>query len=260
MARPELSVVLPVHNEEGNLPRLFEELRAALDALGRTAEIVFVNDGATDGSGALLDEFRAADPRVRVLDHDRNHGLTAALDTGFRAARGDVIAMLDADLQNPPSELARLLERLPEADMVIGWRRDRRDSFVKRVSSRVGNAYRNWRTHESVHDTGCALKVFRREVLDRVKLWKGMHRFLPTLARMEGFRVVEVPVAHRPRPSGRSHFGVWNRLWKGLADVRTVRWMWSRRLVARAVERGAPAGAPPPAAAAAPGAAARPRG
>src|SRR5262245_449271 len=242
---PELSVVLPVHNEEGNLPALFEELSAALASIGKRAEIVFVNDGSTDGSGAILDRFRASDPRVRVLDHDKNHGLTAALDTGFRHARGDVIAMLDADLQNPPGELEKLLARLPEADMVIGWRKDRHDSFVKRVSSKVANAYRNRRTYESVHDTGCALKVFRRDVIRRIKMFKGMHRFLPTLARMEGFRVVEVPVAHRPRPSGKSHFGVWNRVWKGLADVRAVRWMWSRRITAVATEREA--GAPPPA-------------
>lgn len=239
-AAPALSIVLPVHDEEGNLPRLWEELREALAAIGGSVEVVFVNDGSTDGSGAILDRLRAEDPRVRVIDHDRNHGLTAALDTGFRHARGAVVAMLDADLQNPPSEIARLLESLPGADVVIGWRKDRRDPFLKRLSSRVGNAFRNWRTHESVHDTGCALKVFRREVLQRVKMWKGMHRFLPTLARMEGFRVVEVPVAHRPRPAGKSHFGVWNRVWKGISDVRTVRWMWSRRITAVATERGAP--------------------
>jgi glycosyltransferase involved in cell wall biosynthesis len=231
------SVVLPVHNEEGNLPALWEELKAALAAAGRTAEVVFVNDGSTDGSGALLDRFRAEDPRVRVLDHDRNHGLTAALDTGFRHARGAVIAMLDADLQNPPGELVKLLAELPKADMVIGWRKDRRDPWVKRVTSKIANAYRNRRTNEQVHDTGCALKVFRREVIERIKLYKGMHRFLPTLARMEGFRVVEVPVAHRPRSSGKSHFGTWNRLWKGLADVKAVRWMWRNRITAVATER-----------------------
>jgi len=236
----ELSVVLPVHNEEGNLPALWEELKQALAALGRRAEVIFVNDGSTDGRGALLDRFRAADPRVRVIDHDRNHGLTAALDCGFRHARGAVIAMLDADLQNPPAELVRLHALLPDADMAIGWRKDRRDPFVKRVSSKVGNAYRNWRTNETVHDTGCALKVFKREVIERVKLWKGLHRCLPTLARMEGFKVVEIPVAHRPRPSGKSHFGVWNRLWKGMADVRMIRWMWRYRFTYVATERGGP--------------------
>ena len=239
----ELSVVLPVHNEEGNLPQLWAELKEALAAIGKRAEVVFVNDGSTDGSGALLDRFRAEDPRVRVIDHDKNHGLTAALDCGFRHARGAVVAMLDADLQNPPMELARLYALLPEADMAIGWRKDRKDPWLKRVSSKVGNGYRNWRTRESVHDTGCALKVFKREVIERIKLWKGMHRFLPTLARMEGFKVVEIPVAHRPRPSGKSHFGIWNRLWKGMADVRAVRWMWKNRFTYVATERTAP---PPP--------------
>ena len=239
-----LSVVLPVHNEEGNLPALWTELQAALVAIGRPAEVIFVNDGSTDGSGAILDRFRAEDARVRVIDHDRNHGLTAALDCGFRHARGATIAMLDADLQNPPGELVRLYACLPEADMAIGWRKDRRDPWLKRVSSKIGNGYRNWRTNEQVHDTGCALKVFRREVIERVKLWKGMHRFLPTLARMEGFRVVELPVAHRPRPSGQSHFGVWNRLGKGLEDVRAIRWMWKNRFTYVATERGvaSPAG------------------
>ncbi len=232
-----LSVVLPVHDEEGNLPGLWTELAAALEAIGVPAEVIFVNDGSTDGSSAILEGLRAADPRVRVLDHDRNHGLTAALDCGFRHARGAAIAMLDADLQNPPGELAKLYALLPEADMAIGWRKDRRDPFLKRISSKIGNGYRNWRTREHVHDTGCALKVFKREVIERIKLWKGMHRFLPTLAKMEGFRVVEVPVAHRPRVSGKSHFGVWNRLWKGMADVRTVRWMWKHRFTYVATER-----------------------
>jgi glycosyltransferase involved in cell wall biosynthesis len=236
---PVLSVVLPVHDEEGNLETLFAELSAALAEIGEPAEVLFVNDGSTDRSGEILDRFRAADPRVRVLHHDRNHGLTAALDTGFRHARGAYVAMLDADLQNPPKELARLFARRREADVVIGWRKERRDPFVKRVTSRIANAYRNWRTNESVHDTGCALKVFRREVLARVKLWKGLHRFLPTLARMEGFTVLEVPVEHRPRASGKSHFGTWNRLWKGMADVRTIRWMWRYRIAARATERAA---------------------
>jgi hypothetical protein len=151
-----------------------------------------------------------------------------------------VIAMLDADLQNPPAELNRLLPLLADADMAIGWRKERRDPFVKRITSRIANAYRNRRTRESVHDTGCALKAFRREVIERIKMWKGMHRFLPTLARMEGFRVVEIPVEHRPRPSGKSHFGTWNRLWKGLADVRAIRWMWKNRLTYVATERTSP--------------------
>lgn len=230
---------MPIHDEEENLRPLFEEIRAVLDALDLPAELIYVNDGSRDGSGAVLDALRAEDVRVRVLDHDRNHGLTAALDTGFRHARAPVIAMLDGDGQNPPADLVKLLDALPGADMVIGWRRDRDDPWIRRISSRIANRYRNWRTREQVHDTGCGLKVFRREILERVKLFDGMHRFFATLARMEGFRVEEVVVAHRPRERGRSHYGVWNRVFKGLADVKAVRWMWRNRLTAKAVERGA---------------------
>jgi dolichol-phosphate mannosyltransferase len=239
-AGPELSVVVPVHDEEASLEPLWDELRVFLDGAGRRAEVIFVNDGSTDGSGEVLDRLRARDPRVRVLDHDRNHGLTAALDTGFRNARGEVVAMLDADGQNPPAELGPLLAALEGADLVVGWRRRRADGWGKRVSSWVANAWRNRRTGETVHDIACGLKVFRREVLGRVRLWKGMHRFLPTLARLEGFRVAEVEVEHRPRRHGRSHFGVANRLAKGLGDLRVVRWMQRNRIDARATERPAP--------------------
>lgn len=236
-AAPGLSLVVPVHNEEGNLRPLWAEIQALLAGLDTQAEVIFVNDGSTDGSSRILDELRGDDARIRVLDHDRNHGLTAALDCGFHHAKGDVIGMMDADLQNPPGEIAKLLERLPDADMVIGWRRDRDDPWLKRISSKLANGYRNRRTHEHVHDTGCGLKVFKREVFARIKLYDGMHRFLPTLARMEGFRVDEVVVAHRPRKSGQSHYGVWNRLWKGLDDVKVVRWMWKNHLDWKATER-----------------------
>jgi dolichol-phosphate mannosyltransferase len=234
---PHLSLVVPVHDEEGNLEPLWAEIRALLERVGKPAEVIFVNDGSRDRSGEVLDRLRAADPRIRVLDHDRQHGLTAALDCGFRHARGALVAMCDADLQNPPGEIEKLLGAIDGADVVVGWRKDRRDPWLKRISSKVANRWRNWRTHESIHDTGCGIKLFRREVLARIKLWNGLHRFLPTLARMEGFRVVEVPVAHRQRASGRSHFGVWNRLWRGLSSTRTVRWMWKNRLTWRATER-----------------------
>lgn len=235
---PDLSLVVPVHNEQANLEPLWQEIEALLEGLDEEAEVIFVNDGSTDDSSAVLDELRAADERIRVFDHDRNHGLTAALDCGFRNARGAVLGMMDADLQNPPGAIAVLLAALPGNDMVIGWRKERNDSWLKRVSSRIANNYRNWRTHEQVHDVGCGLKIFRREVIQKIKLYDGLHRFLPTLARMEGFRIAEVPVPHRPRASGESHYGVWNRLWKGLRDVRTVRWMWANRFTYEATERG----------------------
>jgi glycosyltransferase involved in cell wall biosynthesis len=231
------SLVVPVHNEEGNLPRLWEEIAALFATRPERAEVLFVNDGSTDGSSAILDRLRAADARIRVLDHDRNHGLTAALDCGFRHARGAVIGMCDADLQNPPQELAKLLDALPGQDMVIGWRKHRDDPWLKRASSKIANGWRNWRTGEQVHDTGCGLKVFRREVIARIKLYNGLHRFLPTLARYEGFRVAEVVVAHRPRASGVSHYGVWNRLWRGMRDTKAVCWMRDRQLAWKATER-----------------------
>ena len=234
---PDLSLVVPVHNEEGNLEPLWQEIAALLDGLAETAEVIFVNDGSTDGSSRVLEGLRASDTRIRVFDHDGNHGLTAALDCGFRNARGAVIGMMDADLQNPPGAIAVLLAALPGADMVIGWRKERNDSWLKRASSKIANRFRNWRTHEQVHDVGCGLKVFRREVIAKIKLYDGLHRFLPTLARMEGFRITEVPVPHRQRASGSSHYGVWNRLWKGLRDVRTVRWMWANRFTYTATER-----------------------
>ena len=234
---PTLSLVVPVHNEEGNLDPLWAEIVDLLGRVDERAEVIFVNDGSTDGSSAVLDRLRAADARIRVLDHDGNHGLTAALDCGFRHARGEVIGMMDADLQNPPGAIADLLAALPGHDMVIGWRKHRNDSWVKRMSSRIANRYRNWRTNEHVHDVGCGLKVFRRRILDRVKLHDGMHRFLPTLARMEGYTVTEVVVPHRQRASGSSHYGVWNRLWKGLRDVKAVRWMWRNRFTYSATER-----------------------
>jgi len=232
-----LSLVVPVHDEEENLGPLWAEIEALLAGLELPAEVVFVNDGSGDGSSALLDGLMQDDARVRVIDHPKNLGLTAALNTGFRNARGDVIGMLDADMQNPPAEIAKLLAALPGHDMAIGWRRDRHDSWLRKTQSRIANAYRNRRTFEQVHDVGCGLKVFRAEILQHVKLFNGMHRFFPTLARMEGYRITEVPVAHRPRAGGRSHFGIWNRLWKGLRDVKVVRWMWANHLPRTGTER-----------------------
>ncbi len=235
--QPDLSLVVPVHNEQDNLRPLWGEIRDLLEGLDLRAEVILVNDGSTDASSDVLDELRRGDDRIRVIDHDKNHGLTAALDCGFHHARAEVIGMMDADLQNPPGEIAKLLEALPGVDMVIGWRRDRNDPWIKRVSSKVANRFRNWRTQEQVHDTGCGLKVFRRHIFERVKLYDGLHRFLPTLARMEGYSVREVVVAHRPRHEGTSHYGVWNRLWKGLDDVKAVRWMWRNRMTWKATER-----------------------
>ena len=227
---PWLSVVVPAYNEEESLAALHRELDAALAKLGRPAEIVLVDDGSRDGTLPAMRALALEDPRVRVVALDGNHGQTAALDAGFRAARGEVIATLDADLQNDPADLARLLEHLERADVVNGVRAERRDSVVRRLSSRIANGVRNWATGESVTDVGCSLRVMRAEYVRRIKLYRGLHRFLPTLLRMEGARVIEVPVAHRPRAHGVSKYGIGNRLFAGLHDVFAVRWMQGRML------------------------------
>jgi len=187
-----------------------------------------VDDGSRDGSDERLLELAKRDQRVHPIRFDGHQGQSAALDAGFRAARGEVTAMLDADLQNDPADIPRLLEALDRADVVNGVRVDRRDSWVRKISSWIANGFRNWVTRESVTDVGCALRVMRSSYLRKLKLYHGMHRFLPTLLRMEGARVIEVPVNHRPRRHGVSKYGISNRLFVGLVDVFAVRWMQSR--------------------------------
>jgi dolichol-phosphate mannosyltransferase len=230
VSAPWLSVVVPVHDEEENLAALQEELAAALAGVRGGVEFIYVDDGSRDGSRAVLEALRRRDPRVRVLALDRNRGQTAALDAGFHAERGEVTATLDADRQNDPADLPRLLGELERADVVNGVRARRRDSLVRRLSSRIGNGFRNWLTGESVTDVGCSLRVMRTRFLREVKLYRGMHRFLPTLLVLAGARVVEVPVGHRPRVAGRSKYGIGNRLFAGFQDVLAVRWMKSRWL------------------------------
>jgi len=223
-------VVVPVFDERDNLEPLHRELAAALAGVSGGVEFVYVDDGSRDGSAELMATLAKRDERVRVVRFAANRGQTAAFDAGFRAARGEVVATLDADLQNDPADLPRLLAALERADVVNGVRVGRRDGAVRKLSSRIGNGFRNWMTHETVSDVGCSLRVMRASYLRRVKLYRGMHRFLPTLLRMEGARVVELPVSHRARRHGRSKYGIANRLFVGLADVFAVRWMQSRRL------------------------------
>jgi dolichol-phosphate mannosyltransferase len=231
-----LSVVIPVHDEAGSLPALHRELDTALGGVSGGVEFLFVDDGSRDDSLARMREIAGADPRVRVLALDGQHGQSAALDAGFRAARGTVTAMLDADLQNDPADLPLLLSHLDRADVVGGIRTDRRDSWMRKLASRIGNGFRNWATGESITDVGCSLRVMRTTYLRQVKLFRGMHRFLPTLLRLEGARVIEIPVSHRERRFGRSHYGILDRLFVGFADVLAVRWMKSRALHYRATE------------------------
>jgi len=225
-----LSVVSAAYNEADNLPGLMKEIVGTFQDLGRPWEVILVNDGSSDGTAEVLRDLMATHPELRIFNLDRRYGQTAALDAGLRQARGQFIATLDADLQNDPKDIPRLLDLLQKenVDLVNGWRADRRDPWLRLVSTRVANAVRNRLTHEDIHDSACGLKVFRRQCLSRIKLFTGLHRFLPTLFKMEGFRVLEVPVHHRPRHAGKAKYGVWNRLFKALRDTFAIRWMQSR--------------------------------
>ena len=225
-----LSVVAPVRDERDNLEQLVCELQGVLAPFG-SFEILLVDDGSTDGSIEIVRALsRRAGSRVRGMSLGRRCGQTAALDAGFRAARGRHVVTIDADLQNDPRDIPRLLAALEEADAAVGYRRAREDGLVRRVSSRIANGVRNRLTGDDIRDTGCSLKAFRRESLARVKLYAGLHRFLPTLLRLEGLRVVQIPVGHRPRRRGASKYGVWNRVFSSFADLLAVRWMRKRRL------------------------------
>ena len=237
MTLPEISVVVPVYNEEENLPVLAAEIRTALEGIGRPYEVIYVDDGSTDASPEVLKRLTGEDPAVRVVRQRRNAGQSAALDAGFRFARGGIVVTLDADLQNDPADLPRMLALMDEYDVVSGVRVNRQDTWARRVSSRIANGVRNRLTHDSVTDVGCTLRVCRAEYLARVPMFTGMHRFLPTLLKMAGARTTEIPVNHRPRLHGQPKYTIGNRLWRALADLFAVRWMQKRWIDRRISER-----------------------
>ena len=232
MPAPDLSVVLPVYNEEESLAPLCAELREVLDGGGLDYEIVFVDDGSRDRSAEIIRGLRERSPRVRLIRFKANAGETAALDAGFKAARGRWVVSMDADLQNDPHDIPHLLSYLDRWDAVTGWRARRGDgdSLVRRVSSRIANRIRNVVTGEDIQDSGCTFRAFRRECLKNLVLYRGFHRFIPQLLRMQGYRVVEVAIGHRPRRFGQSKYGVMNRAAVAFADLLVVRWMQDRLL------------------------------
>jgi glycosyltransferase involved in cell wall biosynthesis len=231
-SQPDLSVVFPVYNEEENLPILMEEIGRALDGKGWNYEVVAVDDGSSDHSLKVLSELKAKYPMLRILSFEKNSGQTAALDAAWRAARGKFVVSLDADLQNDPADIPKMMaaQQMSGSDMVIGVRVNRNDTWSRKMQSRIGNGVRNWITKDKITDTGCSLKLIRREAIDRVQLYTGMHRFLPTLVRMAGYKVIEMPVNHRARKYGVSKYGAMNRAFRGLVDCMAVRWMGKRML------------------------------
>ena len=232
----DVSLVIPVYNERENLAPLLDEIRAALG--GRRYEVVAVNDGSTDGSLAELKALKAHRPELHIVSFAANAGQTAAFAAGFQAALGDVIVTLDADGQNDPADVPALLETMAKsgATAVAGYRAARADSAWKRFQSRIANGVRNRLNRETIRDTGCSLKAFRADALRALPLFTGMHRFLPTLVKMHGGTVTEVPVRHRPRRGGTTKYGMWNRVFRSLADALAVRWMQRRQLRYRVTE------------------------
>jgi glycosyltransferase involved in cell wall biosynthesis len=235
-----LSLVAAVYNERENLAEFLAEADAALKKLQRTCEILCVDDGSRDGSRELLLELKGKHPALRVIALDRNHGQSAAFAAGVQFARGQYIALIDADLQNDPADLAKLLAVLegPAAPACVAGRRAvRQDNWLRRGSSRIANRVRIWITGDPVRDTGCSLKLFRAEYLRRVKFFRGLHRFLTTLIRLEGGTVAEVDVSHRPRARGQPKYGQGlGRTFTALRDALAVRWMQRRALPFKAKE------------------------
>ena len=225
---PEVSVFLPVFNEEPNLLPLHAKLDAALRALGRSAEIVYVDDGSTDGSLRVLRDLALVDPRVRVVALRRNYGQTAAMAAGIDAARGKVLIPMDADMQNDPADITRLLDKLDEGyDVVSGWRKNRKDKMVTRkIPSMIANRLISWIGGVPLHDYGCSLKAYRRESLEDVRLYGEMHRFIPIYASWAGARVAEIPVDHHARTMGKSKYGL-SRTVKVVFDLITIKFMAS---------------------------------
>src|SRR6476659_2167365 len=225
---PDISVFLPVFNEEPNLLPLHAKLNEALKTLGRSAEIVYVDDGSTDGSLKILREISQLDPRVRVVALRRNYGQTAAMAAGIDAAKGDVLIPMDADLQNDPADITRLLKKLDEGyDVVSGWRKNRKDKMITRkIPSMLANRLISWIGGVPLHDYGCSLKAYRRASLQDVRLYGEMHRFIPIYAAWAGARVTEIPVEHHARTMGKSKYGL-SRTIKVVFDLMTIKFMAS---------------------------------
>jgi len=233
MTTPELSIVIPCHNEAENLRPLLAAIHDAVDPTGLDYEVVITDDCSSDDSWRVLQEMTAKDPHLRAQRFKFNCGESAASWAGMQIARGRYIATLDADLQNDPKHLPAMMIALSDFDCVCGTRVESRgegDSWIRIASSRIANWVRNKLSGENISDAGCTYRVFKRDCISEIKFFNGAHRFLPTLIKLEGFTVTEVPVSNNPRHAGQSHYGVWNRLFKSFRDLLAVRWMKSRRL------------------------------
>ncbi len=240
-----LSVVIPVFNERDNLEPLLAEVQSVLSRVGKPFEVICIDDCSTDDSVQVLERLQGTRPWLRLVRHTLNCGESAGEATGFHAARGELVVTMDADQQNDPADIPAMLAALtPDVAAVCGIRRKREDDWVRRLSSRVANAFRNWVTGDRIADAGCTFRLIRRAALREILVFNGMHRFLPTMLRFQRYRVVELLVNHRPRTRGKSKYGVGNRLWRGLRDCAAMRWYKARSVPAQRFARD-PAGEPP---------------
>lgn len=224
------SVIIPIKNEEENIKELIFEVEEVMQSLKEPFEILCIDDGSTDQSLSQLLEICKQKPTLRVLSFTRNFGQSAAFAIGFEKAQGEFILTLDGDRQNDPKDIPRLISALKDCEMVVGWRIHRRDPWQKKIISFLSNKVRSRLCQDGVHDTGCSLKIYRRDALQKIKMYKGMHRFLPALFKIEGFRVKEIPVQHRMREKGKTKYHFFNRSIGPLMDMFVVLWMRRRAL------------------------------
>jgi glycosyltransferase involved in cell wall biosynthesis len=228
--KPYLTLVIPAYNEQENVPTLLSRVGATLQTIGKPFEVIIIDDGSTDQTPKLLAEGQKQYPWLRVMRMRKNAGQSAAFEAGFEAARGEVIATIDADLQNDPEEIPRLLPMLDGYDMITGWRRDRQDTNFRKWQSRQANRIRNWISEETVQDSASSLKIYRAHAIKGLKLFRGAHRFFPTLVKMRGYTVREEPVKHSPRFAGTAKYGFGNRAFVAFVDLLAIRWMKKRYL------------------------------
>jgi dolichol-phosphate mannosyltransferase len=227
---PFYSVVIPLKNEAHNIVELIQELEPVMESLNKPWELICIDDGSTDTTPQILQNLLKQKSYLRVLRFKQNYGQSSAFKAGFQAARGEFVITLDGDGQNDPADIPRLVQLMQDCDLACGIRVKRKDTLIKRWTSKIANKVRNWICEDGVKDTGCSLKVYRKSCLDQIKMYQGMHRFLPALFGIEGFRVKQLPVNHRERLRGKSNYNFFNRSFNVLGDLWVVRWMKKRHL------------------------------
>lgn len=228
--KPLYSIIIPLKNEEENIEELIKELAPVMEDLKQPWELICIDDGSTDGTLNLLKRLQQTYPFLRILSFEENYGQSSAFDAGFKAAAGEFVITLDGDRQNDPRDIPKLINAAHNADLVTGHRINRQDPLAKKIISKLANFVRSRFCRDDVPDTGCSLKLYRKSCLEQIKLYQGMHRFLPALFIIEGFKVSVVPVNHRERTKGVTKYNFFNRSFNTIADMLAVRWMGNRKL------------------------------